>query len=59
MAIITREQLLELDAVVLGRLTESLPPDLQDDLMLLLADLLGRNALEIPEEYIRGVIDDL
>lgn len=59
MAVLTRQQLLDLDSNTLGQLTDALPSELQDNLMLLLVDLLGSDELEVPDVYLEGIIDDL
>lgn len=59
MATVTREQLLELDSEVLGRLINTVPPEIEDNIMLLLADLIAGGSIEIPNEYLIGIIDDL
>lgn len=59
MAAITREQLLDLDSDILGKLIDAVPEEIQDNIMLLLADLLGEDTLEVPDEYLIGIIDDL
>ena len=49
--IVTRQQLLELDSEALSKLINAVPSDLEDQIMLLLADLLDEDSLEIPDEY--------
>lgn len=59
MTTVTREQLLELDSDALGELINLVPTDLQDQIMALLADLLGEDSIEIPTTYLEGIIDNL
>lgn len=52
MAIITRQELLDLESKALDQLINSVPTDIQDQIVLLLADLLDTDYIEIPNEYL-------
>lgn len=59
MATITRQILLDLESDELGKLINAVPADIQDDITLLLADLYAGESIEIPDEYLAGIIDGL
>lgn len=59
MAILTRQQLLDLESEELGKLVNNVPGDIQDDIMALMAGLTNAVEIDIPDIYIQGVIDGL
>lgn len=59
MTTLTRQQLLDIDANVLSQLIDALPADLQDQVLLALAGLIEGDMIDIPSEYLEGIVDDL
>jgi hypothetical protein len=57
MAVINREQLLNLESDDLGELINKVPGDIEDQILLVLTE--QQETVEIPDEYIQGIIDGL
>jgi hypothetical protein len=52
MATFTRQQLLDLESEELARIINSVPGELQDRIILLVADTSEEYSIEIPDEYL-------